>query len=347
MKKKYKKQITLGTDYSGKRVRKWIYADSPTALKKKEREEILKFSKRKADNIVTVEKYLEDWFDAYASKLAINTREAYRTALRKLKPIYHKRMDEVTRTDLQKIVNANWEHPWMCKKLIGKMGTIWEIAAAEGVVDRNIAKRLSAPKAISKERRPLSEAEKEGIRNADFTPMERLFVDIEYQFGLRPGEAFCLCKSDISYKEKTMTISKSLTHEHNMPVIKKTKTEKIRVLPVPDSFLERFKKIKTFYFFMSEDEKLFTKKEVDDFKASVLQKINVAMGGNENLKVTDMVCYNLRHNRATDLYYENSTDLSTKAKASYMGHSEAMFIQRYSHIRPEKENQEVLRKEVM
>lgn len=345
---KLRKQISLGTNpYTGKRVRAWVSADSKAGLKQAEKDAIMRYAKYGRESSITVKSYIDQYFAAYCSHLAINTQEGYKTVFRKCAPIYQKKMGKVTRTDLQALVNDNWDHPWICKKLVEKLNAVWDMAASEGIVEKNIARNLSVPKAISKEQRPLTQEEKDAIKTADFTPMEKLFVDIEYQFGLRPGETLCLCKSDINYKDKTMTISKSLTHKNSKPVIKKTKTEKIRTLPVPDSFLNRFKTIKTFYFFMTEDGTLFGKKDVDKFKDGILEKINLAMGGTDKLKVTDMTIYTIRHNRATDLYYLSVPGLSNKAKADYMGHSEEMFLKRYSHMVPDKENVEVLRREVI
>lgn len=343
---KYEKMISLGSDpYTGKRIRTRIRAETKAGLKQAEKEALMKYAKKGRESKITVEQYIWRWFDVYCAKLAINTQESYKTALRKLKPLYDKPMCKVTRLDLQEIVNQNWEHPWQVKKLLGKLDTIWDLATAEGVVDRNVAHKLAAPKAVEKKRRALTAEEKKAVKEANLTPQERLYLDIEYQFGLRPGEAFCLCKTDVNYKQKTLTISKSLTHDHGQPVIKKTKTETVRVLPVPDSFLKRFKEISTFYFFMTDEGNLFTKKECDKFKLGILNKVREALGGDENGE--RLVMYNFRHGRATEIYYMHSPGLSNKAKAAYMGHSEEMFVSRYSHIQEDRENTELLREEVI
>lgn len=345
--KKLTKQITLGVDpYTGKRIRKRISANSKTALDQAIREAQREFDREGKKSDTTVKEYFEQWYDAYASRLAPNTQANYRSTLNLCKGIYDKKMRLVTRTDLQKIINDNWEHPDTCRRLGGKLQTIWDLAMADGIVNRNIAVRLSRPKVIHAERRPLTAEEKKALDKADFTPDERFLVDILYNFGLRPGEALALCKSDVNFRDNTITISKSLTHINSKPIIKSTKTTKNRTLPVPDFMMAKFRKVEGLYFFHTEDGSPLTKMAAYAMSRSILDKINLAMGGTKKLRVTDMTLYTFRHNKATALYYY-SGNLSLKKKAEYMGHSEEMFIRTYSHLVEDREETELLRQAIV
>lgn len=224
------------------------------------------------------------------------------------------------------------------------MKNIWECAMSDGICTKNIAVGLKLPKAPRTVRRPLTENELAGISKAEFDPMERFMVDILLQFGLRPGEAFALCKQSFDRKRRVLVINKALAHDSNQPYIKSTKTGVTRELPVPDSFWSKIPDVDTFYYFVNEDQQLMTASQIRSFKEQVIKKINLAMGGSSKLMLTDMTFYNFRHHKASLLYY--LPGVSIKKKAQYMGHSEKMFLETYSHMMEEREDVEALREAV-
>ena len=340
------KQISLGIDpMTGRRIRKRIYADTPAALRKAEKEAVREFERKGNLKNMTFEQYMERWFSVYCENLAINTKKAYRTILRKCNAIYYMRMQDITRTDLQELVNNNWTHPDICRRMSVLLNAIWRSAEIDGVVYKNIAMSLKRPKTHRKAKRALTVQEIDAIHSAPFTPLEQLLVTLLLQFGLRPSEALALDRTSINKTDKTLTINKSLTHDGERPLIKGTKTGVTRILPIPDEILPKLQPVNpTFYLFTNQDGNLFTKKQVFNFSQGIIYKINKEMGGTKHLKATDMTLYNFRHHRASVLYYTQG--LSTKAKASYMGHSEEMFIKTYSHLIEEKEDMTALKEVV-
>jgi integrase len=80
--------------------------------------------------------------------------------------------------------------------------------------------------------------------------------------------------------------------------------------------------------------------------ARILKVINKALGGTDELKVIgNMTMYSFRHTYATNLYYNAVKPgiISTKKAAQIMGHSEEMFIKRYTHLDDDKEQMDALR----
>lgn len=340
------KQISLGIDpMTGKRIRKRVYGDTPAALKKAEKEAIQEFTRKGNLKNYTFEQYMQRWFDVYCSNLALNTQKAYKTILRKCSGIYYARMQDITRTDLQELINENWSHPDICRRMSVLLNAIWRSAEIDGVVYKNIATALKRPKTHRKPTRALTVQELDAIHSAPFTALETLLITLLLQFGLRPSEAFALDRTSINRTDKTLTINKSLTHDGERPVIKGTKTGVTRILPIPDEILPKLTPVNpSFFLFTNQDGQLFTKKQVYNFSQGILHKINKQMGGTARLKATDMVLYNFRHHRASVLYYTQG--ISTKAKAAYMGHSEEMFIKTYSHMIAERENMDALKEVV-
>ena len=344
MAKKLSKQISLGIDpLTGKRVRKWIHADSKTGLKQAEKDALMQFARDGTQSNVKYKDFQDNWFETYKSNVQPHTKEVYLSTLKPSESLYQKKMKDITRTDLQKAVNTIWDKPAKCGLYIQLLRNMWKVAMADGIVTKDITIGLNAPKRKKTVRRPLTEKELEGVKKAKLDATERFLVDVLLQFGLRPGEAFALNKQSFNRRDRTLVIDKSVSYDSNTPFIKNTKTGVTRVLPVPDSFWSKIPDTKTLYYFM-KDDKLLGKTQRTEMATEIVRKINEAMGGNDKLKLTDITLYNFRHHKASLLYY--LPGISIKKKAEYMGHSEKMFLEIYSHMMEEKEDSEVLREAV-
>lgn len=340
--KKISKQITLGFDpKTGKRIRTRIYATSKTGLQQAEKDAVREFEKHGISSRMTLGEYRKQWFDAYCSNLQPVTKTTYTSVLKNLDPLNGKRMDAITRTDLQKIINSQWEHTNLCKKLGTLINAIWRSAVIDGVVSVNIGHKLKRPERKIKARRALTEEELDGVKKASLDEQERFLVDVLLQFGLRPQEAFALNVNSFNRKDRTLTIDKAVAYDDQTPFVKETKTGVTRVLPVPDSFWPKIPKIDCFYYFTYKDGTLWKRQQTREIGGRIRDKINKAMGGTDLIRVTDLTLYYFRHNKATQLYY--LPGVSLKKKAEYMGHSEEQFIKTYSHLDDTKEEIEQLR----
>lgn len=345
--KRLSKQITLGVDpYTGRRIRKRIYADTPTKLKQAEKEQNMDFAKGVGPTTnITYKEYEAKWKDASWAHLQPRSKASYNSVLKPMVAVHYCQMAKLTRLDLQKIINSKWGSPEACIRLAQLMNAIWASAVFDGIVDRNIALGLKLPKKPKSERRALTSEELEAIGKADFTEAEKFMVDLLLQFGLRPQEAFAVSRTSFNRTERTLTINKAVSYDGSEPFLKGTKTGVTRTLPVPDSFWSKIPKFKGMYYFTDDDGKFFRLKASRKFAGSIISKINVALGGTSKIKATDMTLYTFRHNKASLLYYTQG--ISMKKKAEYMGHSEEMFLRTYSHLMEDKEDTEILRQAVV
>ena len=342
MAKTLSKQISLGTDpMTGKRIRKWIHADSKTGLRQAEKDAIAEFARNGSPSQITYKVYEEKWFDAYKSNVQPSTRGQYKSFLKYSEPLHNKKIKDITKTDLQKIVSGLMDRPVACERYMGMMSSLWKCAVADGICSKDITIGIKRAKKTKTTRRPLNQEELEGVKKADFDEMEQFMVDLLLQFGLRPGEAFALNKQSFNKKDRSLTIDKAVSYNGNNPYIKSTKTGVTRVLPVPDSFWAKIPQTKTMYYFTENDGQLLTRSNRIKLQNSILNEINKAMGGTKKIRKTDITLYNFRHHKASLLYY--LPGVSVKKKAQYMGHSEEMFLRIYSHMMEDKEDSEVLR----
>lgn len=338
------KQISLGYNAEGKRIRKWIHADSEQELKRKMRE-VFQSSDMELLSNKTFGKYKKEWLEAYHGNKSPATVHQYEYCLRQLSDLDGKRLKDITRTDVQKIINTFADRPTAALRISNTAKQIMNAAAADNLTPPRLWK-FTLPKNKKSEKRALTEAEKKAIKAADLAPQERLFVDIEYYLGLRPGEARALQPKDFDLKNRTVSITKSVALSADNPILKGTKTGVSRTIPVPDVLLAEIRAynahFRGLYYFVDEEGNLFNRCRFNAFRERIFRKINEELGGNKNIDALNgMNFYTFRHNRATELYYLQG--VSTKKKAEYMGHSELMFIKTYSHLDDSREAEELLR----
>lgn len=344
---KYMKQISVGYDSEGRRIRKRIYADSKQELQRQERE-LLKNSDQELVASKKFGEYAQIWLKTYKSTKETRTREFYESGVKKLERLNQMEINKIRRTQLQEILAENWEHPRTCKKLANIMSQIFRSAVADGLVIRNPAEVLDVPKQTKAEKRILTEAEKKAIDKVDLPDQERLFLRVIRLLGLRPEEARALTRSAIDFKAGTITIDRAVIFAQNAPELKGVKNGKPRTIPLPNALkseLRRYVKGVQWLLFTDKNGQMMTKSSFRCFQNRIFDALNRQLGGNDKMNVLNgMTFYTLRHTRGTELYYlAQQGKISTKLAAQYMGHSEVVFLSTYSHIDQEKEDLEALR----
>jgi len=338
---KYCKQIDLGYKPNGSRNRQRIYYNSQAEFNRKYAELYKKYEEYRNPDLITLGKYIDIWTEAYLSKREAQTIEYYETGLKKFELLSHKPLREITKTDLQAIINDNREHPRTCRKIKQIISKIMESAIDDGYINFNPAKRLDLPPYKAVEKRALTDQEDAAIKRVELPPMEHMGLMLLYVFGLRPEELRALNRNSFDFKNMTMTISNAVAFKYNTPYLKDTKNHKVRVLPIPEVLLPELKEylrnLDGLYLFYCSTDPLMTKSAFTKFTYRIFKTINAELGGNNNLNVLNgMTLYTFRHNVGTRLYYTEG--LTNKMKAAFMGHSEEVFLKTYSHLDESKED---------
>lgn len=196
---------------------------------------------------------------------------------------------------------------------------------------------VDRPKPVRKEKRPLTEAEKQAVLKADLDSMDKAFLWIIYGCGLRREEALALTVFDIDLKRSILAVNRALVFDSNNPQPKGTKSKNgVRSVPVP-AFLTAYLKqyIKTL-----KGSRLFHNKDGSPMTKSgyrrMWERIQAAMGAalGSECKLT---AHAFRHNYCTALCYQIPT-VSIKHIAKLLGDSERMVMEVYNHIILEKED---------
>ena len=262
-------------------------------------------------------------------------------------------LSDIRRTHLQLVINNNIEKARTCQQIYVTFKQIIKSAISDKLLPvtalDNICGNIELPKYVAKEKRGLTDIEKDALKKADFSPREKAFVYIAYGCGLRRGEILALTIFDISLERNELTVNKALAFDGNNPYIKGTKSVNgNRIVPIPP-FLNEFisEYIKTLpgtNLFYSANNEYMTASAYNKMWSNIVSKMNVAAGGSNKIKIINgLTAHIFRHNYCANLCYQ-MPNISIKRIAQLLGDSEKMVLEVYNHVLEQKENvQEVVK----
>ena len=328
-----KKQVCLGRDPSGKRIRKWFYGRSDADINRQVREYERQMEQIRKPSNITFRAYADKWFATYKAHKSINTQEGYRNSIAKCSAIYDLKLHDLCKTDLQQVINANIEHPETCRKLRLTLEQIFDAALDDGIIAVNPASKLEVPKKTVEKKRALTAAEREAIKTVKLRDADRLFLDLLYYCGIRRGEALALTRADFDFKGFLLTVNKSIAFNGEKPTVKDTKTHTARQVPIPTAKAKEWGKILDGLPFAPYAG--YSKTVFRGMWRRIETAVNAALGGSVSIRAIQLTPHMLRHDYATRLYYVDG--ISAKKKAAILGHSEKIFLELYSHMDDGKE----------
>lgn len=286
---------------------------------------------------IVFKEYAQMWLETSKANRSVKTKEMYKGILdRHTELLTNVKVKDVTRSLIQKQVNAVAKHPRTCEQIRITLSQIFAAAVEDGIILRSPCTSIELPRKVVKEKRALTKQEKKAIRTADFTDEERAFIKLLYCTGIRPGECYALTWSDINFKTRTISISKSVTFDGEAPVLTYPKTNHgIRTIDMHKSLISALKAFKgtnnSLLLFGTENGAYRRKSAYCTLFDRCKRKIEKEMGMH-----TDLTAYVFRHNFASELYY---SDVSLKEAIRLMGHADEKMIMRiYAHLDSEKED---------
>lgn len=342
---RFQKNIQIGIDpATGKRKFKTIYARTKIELRDKEIEirNALNTGTYADDKGLTVGEWALKWLELEKASVSPPTRANYKLAIDKhiVPNIGDIALRNLTRSDIQLIVNNNIDKPHACKHIRLTIKQILNAAVEENLIYKNVASKLSLPKIPKPNKRQLTDIEREALKKADFNEIENLFINILLYTGARRGEILALATNNVDLKNRIIRIRETLVLNSSKPYIKSTpKTDAgNRDIPIPDALyviLKTYlKQNKDFYLFL-HNGKLFTQGSYGWFFSGIIKKMNYAAGGTEDLKVIHgLTAHIFRHNYATNLYYAG---IDLKQAQYLLGHSNIKItLEIYTHLEEDK-----------
>lgn len=277
-----------------------------------------------------------------------NTQRQYRDIIRYyIEPeLAAVAISDIKKMHLQILISRNAEHPRTCQLIRRTFLQIAESAVDDRYLPENVLRPLRAvelPKYHKSERRILTAAEKEAIRTADLTPMQRCFIYLIYFCGLRRGEALAITPADIDLRRKTLRVCRAVEFINNASGIKDPKSQNgFRDVPLATQMVQflgdYLQDLKSDYLVHNAAGGLMTQSAFRRMWESIIRKLNAAAGGTERVRaITGLTPHMFRHTFCTELCYQ-VPKISTKKIAQILGDDESMVIKVYSHIMEEKED---------
>lgn len=337
----YERKVTLGRDANGRLIRKSVYASSRLALENKVFELMQQCAASGAvDNEMTFGTYAMSWYRTYKAVRSINTRAMYLNALEKhiLPEIGDLYFDELPMKTVQRVINSNLAHPETCKKIKITLVQIFDQAVRDGLIKSHTMRELSLPPDNKREKRALTDSEKNFLVTHDWSDKQRAFLFLAYYTGARREEILALQYADLDFVLMTVRYNKTIVYDKgNAVLVKSTKAQaSTRTVPIPTAaagFLKQYTSS------MKPTDILFPMGNGSYMSLSSYTKFWETIRAefiHEDPSSLDLTAHLLRHTYATMLYYSG---ISVKKAAQLMGHANTNMIMKvYAHLDDERED---------
>lgn len=303
---------------------------------------------------ITFGEFAQEWFEVSKASRELNTQRMYKVVLNScFDDINDIPLVQITHSHFQRCINNKIDHPRTCQQLYLTFRQIIKSAIREHILPPaafdDITSDISLPKYKKPQKRALTEFEKQAMNDADLNDQKRAFVTLLYYCGLRKSEALALTPDDFDWNKKTVTISKVIVFDSDLPILKPyPKSDNgLRSVPLPEPCISILKPYVTSCegnLFKGQKTAYMTGTGYKRMWESIISSMNIALGYNPNKKkdrgekpIQGLTAHIFRHNYCTQLCYQVPT-ISTKKIAQLMGDTEKMVLDVYSHINDDNEN---------
>ena len=267
----------------------------------------------------------EMWFETTKSNLQYNTQKMYRLNLKYLEPLYKKPINKLKTQDIMPIFEDFLQKPRTYNMILLTLNQIFEFAIDEDFCTKNIVRKIKPLKKLKVEKKPLTFEQIKLIEySLDLEP--RLLISyFLICTGLRREELIPLRYEDID--GDVIHINKAVYFEHNQPVIKTTKNELSRDVPLLENLKNK----------LPPGSGLIFPNEKGNMMSETTYKRKIAFCS-KYLGIP-FTGHQLRHTYATMLYNSN---VPIKEAQYFLGHKDIrILLNIYTHLDDEKKKQSI------
>lgn len=340
---RYKTSVTVGKDWeTGKTIKIQICAKTIQELEGKKANVVSDYNNGR--NMITkkvmFKEYAIKWLSNKKPHVEHATYLMYESTIRlHTSQISACNIKEISKSDIQELINSKMDKPRTCKKIKVTLNQIFESALDDNICLRNPCKNVILPKYEPAKKRPLTSFEDTLSNITEFSDRENAFVLLMKWCGLRPEEVLALMKTDFNLENKTVTITNAIEFINNRPHIKETKTKKskrtIPLIGACQTFIPYYlSNLSTDYLFTSvTTQELITDSSYRRMWQTIIRKMNKKA---KELKLeedaSNLTPYIFRHNYATILARLNVSDREIQY---LMGHTSIQTTNNwYIHMDP-------------
>ena len=195
---------------------------------------------------ISVKEWAYIWLDTYKKNVSSATYRMYEQVIRLyiVPTLGLIRIDKLKETDIMDMINNMGSITRKKDVALLTIKQILDKAVANDYAYKNVAKNVKIKKHVAPEKKPIPQEYIDILRNN----LDKKYCQICYFLvytGLRREELIPLTYEDIDFDKKLIRINKAVSLEHNQPVLKKTKNEEVRFVPLLDtleSILNHFRR---------------------------------------------------------------------------------------------------------
>ncbi len=187
----------------------------------------------------------DEWWEAHSETLTWNSLKPYRPAYKRTVAYFGKTpIKEILPREINRHIEqfAATHADKTVRTQLSVYNLIFRYAVKQGYLLVNPARDLTVPSGLKKTKRHSASPEDiKRVKKSTGLPFG-MFAYWAMYTGMRRGELLALEWKDVDLKARTISVTKSLYHQHNKPFIKIPKTEtSIGSLPILDALLKKIK----------------------------------------------------------------------------------------------------------
>ncbi len=325
-----------------------LYSDNPKDLEKQYIEK--KSQNNKGifidDKGLTVSVWADRWLNTYKADKELATIKMYSDAIRlHINPyIGNTPLKYLKQSDIVSMLNELDKKGITRRKDVALL-TIKQIlnkAVENDYIYKNVALGIKIKKHKSAEKEPLTEKVIDEIKKLSENDSNAFMILFLLYTGLRREELVPLQYKDIDLDNKYILINKAITFQNNQPVIKKTKNEESRKVPIFNILYNKLDELKKShkdkdYIFTNTLNKMMSETTLKRKLSYVLKQINNNLKFDTPESVSEeeypeikFTLHQLRHTYACILY---KAGIDIKQAQQWMGHKDVkVLLNIYTHL---------------
>lgn len=348
------KQISFGFDGVGKRVRKAVVGKTKEELLEAERKLRNEYAQKgfvPTTKITTLGEYLDEWLKQTKSSIRASTYHFYETMVRlHIKPYIAKlRIGKIQKPDIVRFYLRLEEldkSPRIRKAVHQTLKVACNYAVDMQIMTSSPMDRIKTPQYEARKMKIWSPQDIDLFLKAAASNFFFVLFVLALDTGMRQGELFGLRWADIDFKNRKVTVERSLSEVRGVYALGQTKNGKTRIIDISDTTVAALKEYKKQLtsagrlndelMFFNEAGSYLNKKNFDRHVWKKLLR-EAAKSAPEGYKFTRIRFHDMRHTVATVLLEKG---IQPHVVSERLGHSSVQItLQIYAHVLPSQQRQ--------
>lgn len=276
------------------------------------------------DENITFKQWADRWLELYKKNITLSTLDMYKNNLRLY--VYPQIGDMLLKSikehHVMKLLNDMSEHERSKEITLLTIKQILEKAVDNNYVVKNVVKNIKLNKHVAKEKNPLTDNHINKIAELDKKDTRAFLLLFMIYTGLRKEEVVLLKYNDINFDNDTLRVNKAYDFKHK--VIKSTKNETTRYVPLLNNILPKLNEMKSIH---QETDLIFPDSKNGIRSETSLRRLKEVMEKQLNFNFN---YHQLRHTYACILY---KAGIQPKQAQQWTGHKNIrVLLDIYTHL---------------